>query len=253
MPRPLIQFLRTLAQALAALAFATVTSTTFAAAMTGTYRLDSPQGPITATIEVHGGRLTGSIDFFGKSTAALDGNLQGENSASGSVSSGQGSGAFAAALHDDTLELTLFQAKGSKPATPPLVLRRIVASGEHAIAPDAVIDIGDKRLIGSWTYRDEFFSEEDSSARNEYLELHADGTYVLGRSGDMQDGAGESTRAAKAHKPESGRWRAEDGVLYFMVNRGVDWMPVGRYLLKADGRSMRISYERGNRKLWTRQ
>lgn len=235
------------------LVFATFASTAFAATLTGTYRFDSPQGPITATIEVHGGRLTGSIDFFGKSAATLDGNVQSENIASGSVSSGQGSGAFAAALHDDTLELTLFQAKGSKPATPPLVLRRIVPEGERAVAPDAVIEIGDKRLVGRWTYRDEFFSEEDSVARNEYLELHADGTYVLGRSGDMQDGAGESTRAGKARKPESGRWRAEDGVLYFMVTRGVDWMPVGRYLLKADGRSMRISYERGNRKLWTRQ
>jgi hypothetical protein len=226
-----------------------------AAALTGTYRFDSPQGPITATIEVRGNRLTGSIDFFGKASATLDGSVQSESIASGSISSERGSGAFAAALHDDILELTLFQAGGPKPAAAPaLSLRRTVPSAKGPdAAPEAEIEIGDKRLIGSWVYRDEFFSEEDSVTRNEYLELHADGTYVLGKSGAVPEGAGEPTRAGKGRRPDSGRWRAEDGTLYFGNKGGAEWFPVGRYALKPDGRSMRISYERGNRKLWTRQ
>jgi hypothetical protein len=235
--------------------YAAFGSPAFAAAMTGTYRFDSPQGAITATIEVRGGRLTGSIDFFGKSNATLDGSVHSESIASGSISFQQGSGAFSAALHDDTLELTLFQAGGPKPAaTPALTLRRTVPSAKSPdVVPEAKIEIGDKRLIGSWVYRDEFVSEEDAVTRNEYLELHADGTYVLGKSGVVPEGAAEPTRAGKARKPEEGHWRAEDGALYFRTKVVAEWFPIGRYAIKADGRSMRISYERGNRKLWTRQ
>jgi hypothetical protein len=250
------RFARTLvALVVAASAYAAFAAGALAAALTGTYRFDSPQGPITATIEVRGSRLTGSIDFFGKSHATLDGSVQSESIASGSISFERGNGAFAAVLHDDTLELTLFQAGGPKPAaTPSLSLRRTVPTAKSQdVVPEAGIEIGDKRLIGSWVYRDEFFSEEDAVARNEYLELHADGTYVLGKSGSVPEGVGEPPRAGQARKPESGHWRAEDGTLYFGNKGGVEWFAVGRYAMKADGRSMRISYERGNRKLWTRQ
>lgn len=236
----------------AASGFAAFAAGPLAAGLTGAYRFDSPQGSITATIEVRGSRLTGIVDFFGKANATLDGSLQSESTASGSMSSEHGGGAFTAALHDDTLELTLFQAGGPKPAaTPTLTLRRSVPGANSPdVVPEPAIEIGDKRLIGSWAYRDEFFSEEVSVARNEYLELHADGTYELGKSGEVAEGAGESTRASKA---ASGRWRAEGGTLYFRNTGGTEWFPVGRYAMKADGRSMRISYERGNRKLWTRQ
>jgi hypothetical protein len=250
------RFVRALvALALAASGYAAFAEGALAAALTGTYRFDSPQGPIMATIEVRGSRLTGSIDFFGKSTATLDGSVQSESIASGSISFERGNGAFAAALHNDTLELTLFQAGGPRPAaTPPLSLRRIVPTAKGLdVVPEAGNEIGDKRLVGSWVYRDEFFSEEDSVARNEYLELHADGTYVLGKSGEVPEAVGELPRAGQARKPESGHWRAEDGTLYFRNKGGAEWFPVGRYAIKAGDRAMRISYERGNRKLWTRQ
>jgi hypothetical protein len=260
MSRQLSPHRRSLARALVAIVVTASGYTAFAAGapaatMTGTYRFDSPQGAITATIEVRGSQLRGSIDFFGKSAATLDGNVQSATIASGSISFDRGSAAFTAALREDTLELTLFPAGGPKPAaTRPLALRRSVPSANSPdVVPEAAIETGDKRLIGSWAYRDEFFSEEDSVARDEYLELHADGTYVLGKSGEGPEGIGESTRAGKARTPESGHWRAKDGTLYFRNKGGAEWFPVGRYALKADGRSMRISYERGNRKLWTRQ
>ncbi|MEO8004294.1 MAG: hypothetical protein ABI771_05275 [Betaproteobacteria bacterium] len=222
--------------------------------MTGTYRLDSPRGAITATIEVRGTQLTGSIDFFGKSSATLAGILQDESIASGSISAEHGNGAFAATLHDDTLELTLLQGGGARVgAAPPLILRRIAPAATREATTPAAIEIGDKRLIGSWAYRDEFFSEEDSVVRNEYLELHADGTFVLGNSAAMAEAGGESSRAGKARQPESGHWHADDGALYFRNKGGADWIRIGRYSLKDKDRSMRISYERGNRKLWTRQ
>ena len=259
MADPLHSRPRTTAQALAALVlavfgYATLASSAFAAAMTGTYRLDSPHGAVTATIEVHGDQLTGSIDFFGKSTATLDGNLQGENTASGSISSKQGTAAFAATLHNDTLELTLFQGGGAKPgATPSFTLLRTVPATAIVDTTPTAINVGDKRLIGSWVYRDEYISEEDSAARNEYLEFHGDGTYVFNKSGDATEGSMRSSAAGKMRKPENGNWRAQDGVLYVMNKGGADWIRVGLYEMKENGRSMRISYERGNRKRWTRQ
>lgn len=258
MSRPLSQRQRGFVRGLAALVvaasgFVAFASPAFSAAMSGTYRFDSPRGPITATIEVRGSRLTGSIDFFGQSSATLEGSVQSESSASGALSFGRGSGAFAATLYDDTLALTLFQAGGPKPATPPMVLRRIVPAEKGPAVEEAAIAIIDQRLIGSWVYHDEFFSEEGSAARNEYLEFHADGTCLLDNGEEVTEGDGESARPGKAPKPRSGRWRTEDGVLYTRNNGSADWVRIGRYAFRDQGRSMRISYERGNRKLWTRQ
>jgi hypothetical protein len=237
-----------------ACAIAAIASVTFAAAISGTYRIESPQGAITAIIEVHGNELTGSVDFMGKSSATLSGSLQNENIASGSVTSQQGTGAFAAKIRDDMLELTLFQGGAAKsPAPPPLLLRRMTPVITNAPAAEPAIEPGDKRLIGSWVYRDEYFGEEDSAPRNEYLEFRADGSYSLGRSGDAMEGSRTAFAARKMRKPETGSWRTEDSELYVKGKGSEDWIHVGRYSMKADGRSMRISYEQGNRKLWTRQ
>jgi hypothetical protein len=65
-------------------------------------------------------------------------------------------------------------------------------------------------------------------------------------------GAGWSAQGSGVGPIESGQWRARDSILYVMQPDG-QWGRVGRYGMTEDGLTMRIIYDRGGRKLWTRR
>jgi hypothetical protein len=223
------------------------------APMTGLYRAEYPQGAIVATLDAQGERLSGSIDFFGKSSARLSGTLQGEYTANGSVTSDAGSSAFSISLRGDKLELAFSVASGAQRAMPPLILTRVAAAVESEKPVPPASTLGDKRLVGSWLHEDEFFGEDAGAPIDEFLEFHADGTYVYRKGQIATDEKKRSFGANRKRKSESGTWRADDGVISVRGAGDDEWIRLGRYAMTEDKRAMRISYDSGNRKLWIRQ
>jgi hypothetical protein len=107
--------------------------------------------------------------------------------------------------------------------------------------------------VGSWLHEDEFFSEDAGAPIDEFLEFHADGTYAYRKGQAATDEKKRSFGASRKRKSESGRWRAGDGIISVRGDADEEWIPLGRYAMTEDQRTMRISYESGNRKLWIRQ
>lgn len=223
--------------------------------LTGTYALQTQQGLMVVRIEVTGGRLAGTLDVPGSSTIALRGNALGRY-ARGTISSPVDTGEFEALVEGDTLALKLSQ----KAQTVPLRLQRVDTS--TAAAPPAKVPApspdppvqtgtGDMRLVGTWVGQTLITSGEASMASEEFLVFRADGSYAYGKGRAVAGGSGWSYEGGGG-VTERGRWRAEDGVYYILGQNG-QWKRVGRYGMTDDGQTLRIIYDAGGRKLWSRR
>lgn len=224
-----------------------------AADLAGTYVLENRQGRIVAKLDVRGERLTGTLDVMGKVEMTLTGSVTGD-SASGTIYSTDGAGTFEAMLHGDVLNLTLSQkdSPSRNAAKVPMQLRRADTAPAIA-APVAPVDDagGDRRLVGRWIYQDIVADSDVSFASEEHMAFDADGSYLYEKADTSAYDEDRSFDRGKRGKVERARWRAQDGVLY--VLRNGDWIRIGKYSLSKDGRTMRIAYNAGNRKLWSRQ
>jgi hypothetical protein len=88
-------------------------------------------------------------------------------------------------------------------------------------------------------------------ASEEFLVFRADGSYAYGKGRSVAGGSGWSFEGGGGPS-ETGRWRAADGIFYVLQPDG-QWGRVGRYGMTDDGQTMRIIYDRGGRKLWSRR
>ena len=223
--------------------------------LTGTYALQTQRGLMVVRIEVTGGQLTGTLDVPGSSTIALRGNALGRY-ARGTMSSPVDTGEFEALVEGDTLALKLSQ----KAQTVPLRLQRVDTSTAAAPpgqvpapSPGPAVETGtrDMRLVGTWVGQTLITSGDASMASEEFLVFRADGSYAYGRGRAVAGGSGWSYEGGGG-ATEQGRWRAEDGVYYILGQNG-QWKRVGRYGMTDDGQTMRIIYDAGGRKLWSRR
>ncbi len=233
-----------------------------AAPLDGTWQLDTAQGGLVATLTIQGKALTGSIAVNGRpSVITLTGTLRTPESATGVATSDDGTGRFEARVDGDVLDLVLSQEDGpnQRAATVPLQFRRAQAAvpppaasaGKPAAAPrDAG---GDARLVGTWEWQEVITSGDASFAQSEWLEFRADGTFAWGKGPAVAGGAGWSYDGGGASGAQMiGRWKAKGGVLFAL---GVDgkWVRVGAYGMTDDRSTMRITYEEGRKRLWTRR
>ena len=224
--------------------------------LTGTYALQTQQGQMVVRIEVTGGRLAGTLDVPGSSTIALRGNALGRY-ARGTMISPVDTGEFEALVEGDTLALTL----STKAQTVPLRLKRVDTSTAAAPpgkvpapspAPPVQGGAGDVRLVGTWVGQTLITSGDASMASEDFLVLRADGSYAYGKGRAVAGGSGWSFEGGGGGATEQGRWRAEDGVYYILGQNG-QWKRIGRYGMTDDGQTMRIIYDAGGRKLWSRR
>jgi hypothetical protein len=226
-----------------------------AADFAGTYAVRTEQGPIVLRIEVTEGRLAGTLAVPGSNPIVLSGHALGRY-ARGTISSAGDTGEFEALVDGDTLNLRLSQ----QAQTVPLQLQRVDPS-TAATAPGTVpaptpgppvsTGAGDMRLVGTWVGQTLVTSGNASMASEEFLVFHADGSYTYGTGRAVAGGSGWSYEGGGG-ATERGRWRAEDGVFYVLQPDG-QWRAVGRYGMTEDGQTMRIIYEGGGRKLWSRR
>lgn len=229
------------------------------AGLPGTYVLDAGANSFVARFDVKGSVLNGTIDVNGKATLTLSGPARG-NSSRGTVLSSDGNGTYEAIVQGDVLRLTISQEAGpnQRAATVPFVFRRAdpIARGKPGTvgpAPSAAGGgAGDPRLVGNWSYQELLGGGGASMAIEELLVFRADGTYAYGKGRAVAGGADWSFDGGSGGDVERGRWRAGDGVL-FILDQGGRWARVGTYGMTDDGSAMRITYDGGGRKLWSRR
>lgn len=217
-----------------------------AAGLGGTYVAENQQVRVIARLDEKGGRLTGTIEFGGQARINLVGVVT-DNAARGSATSKDGTGEFEARVNGDTLSVIISQKDGpnQKAARLPLLFQR-------AGALDAKGSGGDPQLVGRWSYQNLIVSGNASFASEEHLVFKADGSYVYGK-GATAAGAGDwSFDGGKGGDREHGLWRARNGVL-FVQGDDAQWIRIGAYGMTGDGKAMRITYDGGGKKLWTRQ
>lgn len=224
------------------------------AGLSGTYTLDAPGGTFTARIDVKGTTLTGTVDLDGKPLLKLDGLVNGTYSR-GTVASKDGGGQYEAQVQGEVLQLLISQQAGpnQRAASLPMQFRRASAATPAKPSAGTVASaVGDQRLIGHWLSQEILGGGDASLASEEHLVFRADGNYAYGRGRTAGGGADWSFDGGSGGEAERGRWRAEKGVLYLLVPDG-RWARVGTYGMTDDGSTMRIVYDGGGRKLWSRQ
>jgi hypothetical protein len=223
----------------------------------GTYVLDAGGGTLVARIEMKGSTLTGTIDVNGKPSLRLAGVAKG-NVSRGTIVSNDGAGTYEAIVEGDILKLTISQEAGpnQRAATVPFQFRRAdgVSGGKPPVPTQAPSKggAGDPRLVGNWTYQELLGGGGTSMAIEEKLVFRADGTYAYGKGRAVAGGADWSFDGGNGGDVERGRWRASDRVLFILDQAG-QWARVGTYGMTDDGSSMRITYDGGGRKLWSRE
>lgn len=226
-----------------------------AAGLAGTYVLQGSEGQLVIRFEVKGNALTGAMESGNRYVVDFVGTAQG-NAARGTVTSKDGAGTFEATVDGDILNVVLSQPAGpnQQAATLPLQLRRADASKSTAGASTktAAVSGGDPRLVGQWVSQSMITSGTASMASEELLSFRAEGGYTYGRGRAVAGGTDWSYDGGADSGTERGQWRARDGVLFLLAPAG-QWTRVGKYGMTDDGTTMRITYDRGGRKLWSRR
>lgn len=225
----------------------------------GTYAVETPRGNIVVRLDVVGGRVTGTLDVTGSRPLTLSGTALGRY-ARGTMSAGGDTGEFEALVEGDTLNMRVSQGTESLPLT----LQRVNASAAAPspgpgpppspppdAGPPAPGQGGDPRMVGTWVGQTLITSGSASMASEEFLVFRADGSYSYGKGRSVAGGSGWSYEGGGG-PTENGRWRAEDSVFYVLQPDG-QWGRVGRYGMTDDGQTMRIIYDKGGRKLWSRR
>jgi hypothetical protein len=95
-------------------------------------------------------------------------------------------------------------------------------------------------------------SGDASMTSEQVLIFRADGSYTYGQGRAVAGGSGWSFDGGQGGATERGRWRTEGEILYLAGQNG-QWQRIGRYGMTEDGQTMRITYDRGGRKLWSRR
>lgn len=233
------------ARALALLVLYAVASPAYADGLGGTFVAQGAQGRTVANLEVRGERLVGIIEFPNQARVNLIGAIRG-SSARGSATSKDGSGEFDARLEGDTLHITLSQKNG-----PNQKAMSIAFVFQREGAGPATTGPSDRRMVGHWSYQNLIVSGNASFASEEHLLFRVDGSYAYGKSATVAGGADWSFDGGRGSDVEHGLWRAENGVLF--VGDGSRWTRVGTFGFADDGSTMRIAYDGGGRKIWSRR
>jgi hypothetical protein len=224
--------------------------------LTGTYAVQTPRGAMVVRIEVSGDRLAGTLEVPGANTITLRGQALGPY-ARGTMSSGGESGEFEALVQGETLTLRLSTTTESVPLQLQRVNPSAAASPPVPVpapspGPPVQTGAGDPRLVGTWVGQSMISSGDASMTSEQFLVFHADGSYAYGQGRAVAGGSGWSYDGGAGGATERGRWRTEDNLLYLSSEPG-QWKRIGRYGMTEDGQTMRIIYDAGGRKLWSRR
>jgi hypothetical protein len=235
-----------------------------AAELAGDFVLDSPHGRNVVSLAVVGTLISGTVDFAGQPGLSLVGHCHGRY-AHGTTVTDSALGEFEAQVEGDVLTfsiayegeqsppVTFTRARGGAATKPGARSAPPEAAAPPQAAPAPAADAGDPRLIATWVYQSLITSGDSSLASEQLLILRADGTYAFVTGAAAGGGAGWSYDGGSGgNETERGRWRADDGVLHMQAHGG-SWRRLGKYGMTEDGQTMRITYDGGGKRLWSRR
>ena len=228
-----------------------------AAGLTGTFSIQAETGVFVASLEERGSSLIGNIDLAGRGLLQLAGTVNG-NRGRGTINASDGKATFEAEVDGDVLTLVISQPDGprQRAGRGSFQFQRVEASSARqspiAAVPGGSSAGGESKLVGNWVHQSLITSGSASMASEEFLSFRADGAYAYGKGRSVAGGANWSYDGGRGQGGENGRWRASDGVL-FMLDENGQWFRVGKYGFTEDLRTMRITYDRGGKKLWSRR
>ena len=242
----------------------------------GTYLFEWQDGRSVAAVELEGTTFRARVATSGGYVFGLVGTAAGSH-ASGTIVGKSGTGEFGefeASIEGDvlSLDLNLRPAPDQEPEPLSITFSRIDADSDESVAqesappesatPPSVAEspvqvpggaAGDPRLVATWVYQSLVTSGDASYASEQFFDLLADGRYAFGRGSTVAGGAGWSYNGGEGDgETERGFWRAAEGILYLLDENG-QWKRIGKYGMTEDGSTMRITYDSGGKKLWSRR
>ena len=226
----------------------------------GTYTVETPRGNIVVRLDVARGRVTGTLDVTGSRTLSrcrarggrpvrarhdvlggrhrrVRGPVEGRRSTSGSPR-----GPRSLPLHASSGE----RERG-----------RAAADGVPRSPPPDVGPPRARRAREGWPRRSPAalirFQKRSTDESEEFLVFRADGSYAYGKGRSVAGGSGWSFEGGGGGPTETGAAGAPRTASSTCSSSDGQWGRVGRYGMTDDGQTMRIIYDRGGRKLWSRQ
>jgi len=239
----------------------------------GSFVYQSPQGPVTLTLQQQGQAVTGSMRGADGSMFQLQGALYAEG-ATGEISTGDGTGFFAVGYVDDALKLIVAEIDPSTgqpnlangwsldftPAqggggpfagafgTGPGAQQPAVPPGGQQSGGEPVIE-RDPSIVGYWTHTERYNSGDFFANTTLRLLVNPDGTYQYG-AGNVSLGGNYQGNTGNSGSVSTGQWRTEGGVVHIMEQGSSQWAPYARYYV--EGASMMFTLADGTRQLWER-
>jgi hypothetical protein len=244
----------------------------------GDFVYQSPQGPVTLSLQQQGSAVTGSMRGLDGSMFQLSGELFAQG-ARGQIVTGDGAGFFAVGFADNVLTLIVAEidpatgqpdlangwsleftsvasggggpfagALGGRPGgTQPGAAPTGAQPGVSGTSQPAVER--DPSLIGQWTYTERYNSGDFSANTTLQMLVNPDGTYMYG-AGNVSLGGAYQGNTGNSGNVTRGQWRTEGGVVYIMEPGGTQWTAYARYYV--EGTSVMFTFGDGSRQLWER-
>jgi hypothetical protein len=253
--------------------------------LSGKYIYEASDGKTVAELQALGKVFLGTVTTPSGNVISLMGSADSESNRASGTAMGSilGVGKFEATVEGDVLNLSLvkqgdtvpfvFYREGTTPGASQdtgTASQEVPASQEQSAPQEASVsegataqqstpavapsgDIGDKRLIGAWVYQSMVSSGDASFASEQFLDFRADGSYSYGQGSTVAGGGGWSYDGGSGEgETERGYWRAQESILYLRGENG-QWERIGKYGMTTDGQTMRITYDSGGKKLWSRR
>jgi hypothetical protein len=151
---------------------------------------------------------------------------------------------------ENSLTLTLIArhpASGQIIRQVPLMFSRSGSGANRSASSGSAGNI-DQRLVGRWRYEKIYRSGSFSTTTTRYLVMSANGTYQYG-SGRLYVSAPNASGRSSRGDVQTGRWKTENSIIYINEN-GSGWQAYARYFVK--GNSMMMTFNNGNKMLWSR-
>ncbi len=117
--------------------------------------------------------------------------------------------------------------------------------------PAAVGGALDPLMVGVWAHQEIYNSGDFSGTTQETMQVHPDGTFVLGGGQVSVSGSFFSGNTGGGGETLHGFWQTQGNIVYVRGQGQTQWVPFARYYIE-NGR-MLLTFGDGSRQVWYRQ
>ena len=233
---------------------------------TGSYVVQSPEGPFTITlVQDEDGAVTGTLTVAGRVCSFEGVSTEDEEEAfvEAEVTCKEGNGADIELSWDEEEEtyylfLTPYDDTGTPrldlsalyEAAPGTLESEVSQDGDQVTSQTTPADSEVSPLVGIWATQVMINAPEGSIATQLLMEFRADGTLVDLGSRALGGVSGGSIDTGTSGGGETAVWRSEGNTLHVSPD-GAQWVPLATFEVSRD--QLFLRYYDGDQKLWYRQ